>query len=87
MTEIDPFPNADKVGDFIESENDRTVKALMRLVHGEFLRSCIRGERPDGALDMLYCFRIMRTAFHQKEALANPIQGNFGDVQVGSNWG
>jgi hypothetical protein len=87
MADNDPFPNADKLGDFIESEQDPTVRALMRLVHGEFLKSCFREDRPHGAADMLYCFRLLRTAFHQKEAFANAMQGNFGDLEAGSNWG
>lgn len=81
-----PFPNADKVGDFIESESDPVVRALMRLVYGNFLQSSLKGERPEGAVDMLYTFRILSISFHQKEALANAAQGNFGDPNSGTIW-
>jgi hypothetical protein len=111
-----PFPNADKVGDFIESEKDPVVRSLLRLVYGNFLRSSLRGERPAGAVDLLHCFKILRASgqnrqqtsevlktsevwasprefcppalsisFHQKEALANAVRGNFGDPEAGSN--
>jgi hypothetical protein len=81
-----PFPNADKVSDFIESEKDPVVRSLMRLVYGNFLRSSFRGERPEGAVDLLYCFKILSISFHQKEALAHAVGGNFGNPEAGSNW-
>jgi hypothetical protein len=82
-----PFPNADKVGDFIESEKDPVVRALMRLVYGNFLRSALKGERPEGAVDVLYFFKVLSASFHQKEGLANAVRGDFGDAEEGSNWG
>ncbi len=85
--ELIPFPNADKIDEFIDSEKDPVVRSLMRLVYGNFLRSSFRGDRPERAVDMLYCFRILRTSFQQKEALASALQGNFGDAEAGSDWG
>jgi hypothetical protein len=84
--DVIPFPNADKVGEFIESEEDPVVLSLMRLIYGNFLRSSFKGERPEGAVDMLYCFKILSISFHQKEALANAVRGNFGDPNAGSHW-
>lgn len=76
-----PFPNAEKVNDFIESESDPVVRSLMRLVWGEFLNKNIENERPDVACDLMYCFTALQAAFHHKEALANALKGNFGDWQ------
>jgi hypothetical protein len=69
------FPNADKVRDLIESESDPVVRSLMRLVHGEFLRSILSGKRPEGSVDMLFCFAALQAAFRRKEALANALDG------------
>jgi hypothetical protein len=82
--EFPPFPNADKVGDFIESETDPVVRSLMRLVYGEFL---LERSMPDGAVDMLYCFQRLRSAFHRKDALGNAMKGDYGDPSVGMTWG
>ncbi len=78
-----PFPNADKVGDFIESETDPVARSLMRLVYGEFLR-----ERsiPDVAVDMLYCFKILRCAFLRREAIANALKGDYGNPNQDLEW-
>jgi hypothetical protein len=88
MAEVQvPFPNADKVSCFIEAEKDPVVRSLMRLVYGNFLRAAIKGERPVGAIDVMYCFNILSASFHQKEALANALKGDFGDFEAGSTWG
>lgn len=81
MQDIPPYPNADQVQDFIESEADPVVRSLMRLVYGEFLLKNRAGERPDGACDLMYCFTALQSAFHHKEALENALKGNFGDWQ------
>ena len=78
-----PFPNADKVGDFIESEPDPTVRSLMRLVYGEFLDE---KSSPDGAVDMLYCFKRLQAAFQRKDALASALDGEYGDPHQEQVW-
>jgi hypothetical protein len=79
----DPFPNADKVGDFIESESDPVIRSLMRLIYGEFLRE---NSLPDGAVDMMYCFKILRRAFLRKDALVNALKGGYGDPNQELDW-
>ena len=74
-----PFPNAEKVNDFIESESDPVVRSLMALVWGEFLRKNIATERPEGACDMMYCFTALQAAFRRKDALESALNGNYGD--------
>ena len=78
-----PFPNADKVGDFIESEPDPIVRSLMRLVYSEFL---LEDSRPIGAVDMLYCFRLLQAAFRRTDALANAIKGEYGNPDEELDW-
>lgn len=78
-----PFPNADKVGDFIESETDPVIKSMMRLVYGEFLRE---KSLPEGSVDMLYCFRVLRSAFNRKDAVANAMQGDYGNPNQDLDW-
>jgi hypothetical protein len=78
-----PFPNADKVGDFIESEPEPVVRSLMRLVYGEPLRE---KSLPDGAVDLLYCFRVLRAAFRRKDAVANAMNGDYGDPDQDLEW-
>jgi hypothetical protein len=78
-----PFPNADKVGDFIESESDPVTRSLMRLVYGEFLRE---RSMPDVAVDMLYCFKILRSAFLRKDAVANALKGDYGRPNQDLEW-
>jgi hypothetical protein len=78
-----PFPNADKVSDFIESEPDLVVRSLMRLVYGEFLRE---QSKPEGSVDMLYCFHRLRSAFQRKDALANALRGDYGDPYEDLEW-
>jgi hypothetical protein len=80
------YPNADKVGDFIESESDPTTRCLMRLAHEEFVRAVISGERPAGSVDMLYCFEMLKRAFSRKDALANALKGNYGDPYSDIEW-
>jgi hypothetical protein len=77
------FPNADKVGDFIESESDPVIRSLMRLVYGEFLRE---NSLPDGSVDMMYCFKRLRCAFLRKDALANALKGDYGDPNQELDW-
>jgi len=74
-----PFPNAEKVNDFIESESDPVVRSLMRLVWGEVQQKIDAGERPDGACDLMYCFTALQAAFRRKDALESALNGNYGD--------
>jgi hypothetical protein len=74
-----PFPNAEKVIDFIESESDPVVCSLIRLVWGEFLSKNIATERPAGACDLMYCFTALQAAFRRKDALESALNGNYGD--------
>jgi hypothetical protein len=78
-----PFPNADKVGDFIESESDPVIRSLMRLIYGEFLRE---KSLPDGAVDLLYCFKVLRSAFLRKDAVENAMNGDYGDPNQDLEW-
>lgn len=78
-----PFPNADKVGDFIESEPDPVIRSMMRLVYGEFLR---KESLPEGSLDMLYCFRVLRSAFLRKDAVVNAMKGDYGNPREDLDW-
>ena len=80
------YPNAEKVGDFIESEPDAAVRSLMRLVYGEFLMAILDGRRPDGNLDLLYCFETLKKAFCRKDALEEALKGNYGDPHADIEW-
>jgi hypothetical protein len=80
------FPNADKVSDLIEAEPDASVRSLMRLVHEELLKPVISGRRPEGSMDMLFCFTALQAAFRRKDALANALAGNYGDPSTEIEW-
>jgi hypothetical protein len=77
------FPNADKVGEYIESEPDPVVRSLMRLVYGQFL---LEDSKPEGAVDMMYCFKLLQAAFRRKDALANALEGKYGDPNEELEW-
>ena len=80
------FPNADKVGDLIESEPDPVVRSLMRLVYGEFLLADLERRQPEGAVDLLYCFEALQRAFRRKDALENAVRGEYGDPEQELEW-
>jgi len=80
------FPNADKVRDLIDSEEDHVVRSLMLLVYGEFLSLMLSGRLPSGTVDLLYCFTALRNAFGRKDALLSALNGDFGDPYQEIEW-
>ena len=78
--------NADRVGKLIESEPDPIVRSLLRLVYGEFLTSIVRGELPEGGLDLLYCFQHLQRAFARKDAMENALRGDYADPNTDLEW-
>ena len=50
------FPNADKVGPLLSLNQILSSARSCAFVYGEFLKTIIAGNRPDGSVDMVYCF-------------------------------
>jgi hypothetical protein len=80
------FPNADKLHDFIEAQTDPEIRALLRLVHGEFLMAVTAGKLPEGSVDALYFFEILQAAFSRKDAMSQALKGEYGNPDEELEW-